>query len=248
MSGATVTDSSTSETSQLPGLLSRAIGIITSPSATYGQIVKRPKVAGILFLSSLVIGLAQGLPQLTERGRAAALEMQVQQMERFGMTVNEQMYQQMEQRSHSSIGAISTIVGSMVGLPFMAVVITTLLWVVFNAIMGGSATFKHVMSVVSHSYVITALGTAFAAPIMYARGAMSSGVANLGALMPMLDETSFLAKVLGMIDLFLVWWVIVLAIGLAALYKRKTSSVATGLFVFYGILVLVIAYFTSGRS
>jgi hypothetical protein len=94
--------------------------------------------------------------------------------------------------------------------------------------------------------VISAVGTLFAAPIMYARGVMTTGVANLGALLPMLDETSYLAKVLGMVDLFVIWWVVVLSIGLAALYKKQTRSIATGLFVFYGILVLVIAYFTAG--
>jgi hypothetical protein len=248
MSGATVTDSSSPDTTQLPGLISRAIGIVTSPGATYAQVVRKPRVAGILFLMALLVGLTQAVPLLTERGRAAALEMQVQQMERFGVSVTDQMYQQMEQRSHSSFGAISTLVGTMVAMPIVVTIITLLLWVVFNAILGGTATFKHVMSVVAHAQVIPAVGAIFAAPIMYARGTMSGSVANLGALLPMLDETSFLAKTLGMIDLFLVWWIIVLATGLATLYKKKVSSIATGLFIFYGIIVLIIASFTAGKS
>jgi hypothetical protein len=243
MSGVTVTDPTTPA---LPNLLSRFIGIITSPTATYAHIVRAPKVAGMLFLAGLLIGLAQGAPLLTERGRAAALEMQVQQMERFGVTVNDAMYQQMEERSRSSFGAVSTVVGTMVGLPIMCIIMTTLLWVVFNTILGGTASFKHVMSVLVHSQVITVVGTLFAAPIMYARGVMSTGVANLAAVLPMLDETSFLAKFLGMIDLFLIWWVVVLAIGLAQLYKKKTGSIATGLFIFYGCIALAIAYFTAG--
>lgn len=246
MSGATVTDPSTAPAPPLPGLFSRIIGIVTSPTATYAHIVRTPKVAGVLFVVSLVGGLAQGLPQLTERGRAAGLEMQVQSMERFGFTVTDEMYQQMEQRSKSPLAAISVIVGSFVGMPFFAVLGTVLLWGVFNTILGGTASFKHVMSVLVHSMVISTLGAVFAAPIMYARGAMTTGVANVGALLPMLDETSFLAKFLGMIDLFMVWWLIVLAIGLAALYKRKSRSIATGLFVFYGIIALAIAYFTAG--
>src|SRR5688572_28801630 len=104
MSAAT-TDPSIPSTADLPGLFSRAIGIITAPAATYAHVVRKPKVAGILFLVGLVIGLAQALPQLTERGRAAALELQVQQMERFGVTVTDEVYQQMEQRSRSNFGA-----------------------------------------------------------------------------------------------------------------------------------------------
>jgi hypothetical protein len=230
----------------LPSLLSRAIGIITSPGPTFAHVVRSPKVAGILFLSSLLIGLAQGLPQFTEKGRAAALEMQVQQMENWGVTVTDDMYTQMEAGSRTSRGAYFSIVGVMVSMPIFAVIVTALLWVVFNTVMGGTATFKHVMSVVAHSMMISALGAIVAAPIMYARGVMSQSIFNLGAALPMLEETSFLAKLLGMIDLFFIWWVVVLAIGLAALYKRKTSSIATGLFIFYGLVVILIAYFTAG--
>ena len=246
MSDVTATASSIPPAEPIPNLLSRAIGVITSPGATFAHVVRTPKVAGMLFLVALVMGLAQGLPQLTERGRAAALEMQVQQMERFGVAVTDEMYQQMEQRSHSDLGAYSSIVGMFVAIPFGAVIMTVLLWVAFNTIMGGTASFKHVMSVVAHSQAVSALGAIISAPIMYARGVMSTSIANLGALLPMLDETSFLAKLLGGIDLFVIWWVVVLSIGLAALYRKKTSSIATGLFVVYGLILIVIAYFTAG--
>lgn len=246
MSDVTATTSSLPPAEPIPNLLSRAIGVITSPGATFAHVARVPKVAGMLFLVSLVLGLAQGLPQLTERGRAAALEMQVQQMDRFGVTVTDEMYQQMEQRSHSNLGAYTSIISMFVAIPFGAVIVTVLLWVAFNTIMGGTASFKHVMAVVAHSQSVTALGALIAAPIMYARGVMSTSIANLGALLPMLDETSFLAKLLGGIDLFVIWWVVVLAIGLAALYRKKTSSIATGLFIVYGLILIVVAYFTAG--
>jgi len=246
MSDVTATASTIPPTDPMPNLISRAIGVITSPGATFAHVVRTPKVAGMLFLVALVIGLTQGLPQLTERGRAAALEMQVQQMEQFGVAVTDELYQQMEQRSHSNLGAYSSIVGMFIAIPFGAVIMTALLWVAFNTIMGGTASFKHVMAVVAHSQAVSALGALVTAPIMYARGVMSTSIANLGALLPMLDETSFLAKLLGGIDLFVIWWLVVLSIGLAALYRKKTSSIATGLFVFYGLIVVVIAYFTAG--
>jgi len=242
MSGATVTDSSSPSTPQLPGLLSRAIGIITSPGATFAHVIQTPKVAGILFLVALVTALAGGLPQFTERGQAAMLDMLSQQGQ------SEAQIEAVQKLASTGLLGYIAIVNVMVFVPLSSVLIAGLLWVVFNAVMGGTATFKHVLAVVAHSQVVSALGALFAAPIIYARGTMSRSVANVSALLPMLDETSFLSKALGMIDLFLVWWVIVLAIGLATLYKKKTSSVATGLFIFYGIVVLVIAYFTAGNS
>jgi hypothetical protein len=81
----------------------------------------------------------------------------------------------------------------------------------------------------------------FTAPINFARGTMSSSAANLGALLPMIDEKTFLGRLLGTVDLFIIWWLFVLAIGLAVLYRRRTQPIAITLFVVYGVIALCIA-------
>jgi hypothetical protein len=229
----------------LPGLFARVIGVITSPGETFAHVVRTPKVAGMLFLICLATALSQGLPQFTESGRAAALEMQVQQAERWtGQPVSDEAYAAMQQQSQ--FGAYLALIGAFVFVPFASVIMTAIFWAVFNTILGGTASFKHVMAVLVHSQVISTLSAVVAAPIMYARGQMSaSGIANLGALIP-LDETSYLAKFFGMIDLFVIWWLVVLAIGLATLYKRTTTGVATGLLVTYAVIALIAAYFLAG--
>lgn len=229
----------------LPGLLARVIGVITSPGETFAHIVRTPKVSGMLFVICLATALSQGLPQFTEAGRAAALEMQVEQTERWtGQPLSDEAYAAMQKQSQ--FGAYFTLIGAFIFVPFVSVIITAILWAVFNTVLGGTAAFKTVMAVVVHSQVISTLSAVVAAPIMYMRGQMSAGgIANLGALIP-LDETSYLAKFFGMIDLFVIWWFVVLAIGLATLYKRTTTGVATGLLVTYAIIALVVAYFLAG--
>ncbi len=66
----------------------------------------------------------------------------------------------------------------------------------------------------------------------------------------MLDEQSFIGRLFGMIDLFWIWWFAVLSIGLAVLYRRKTQSVAIGLFGFYAVAIVCLAAIMSmfGRS
>jgi hypothetical protein len=44
-----------------------------------------------------------------------------------------------------------------------------------------------------------------------------------------------------MVDLFVIWWLVVLAIGLGALYRRRTGPIATGLMCVYILIVFVIA-------
>ena len=60
--------------------------------------------------------------------------------------------------------------------------------VVFNAIMGGDATFKQVFAVVAHSGVIITVQQLFALPLAYVRESLSS-TTNLAVFAPFLDET-----------------------------------------------------------
>jgi hypothetical protein len=60
-------------------------------------------------------------------------------------------------------------------------------------------------------------------------------------LLPMISDQSLLGRILGMIDLFWIWWLIVLSIGLAVLYRRRTQGIAFTLFGIYAVGVVLIA-------
>jgi hypothetical protein len=47
------------------------------------------------------------------------------------------------------------------------------------------------------------------------------------------EEQSFAARLLGSIDLFIVWWTVSLAIGLGVLYRKRTAPIATTLLAVY---------------
>jgi hypothetical protein len=87
------------------------------------------------------------------------------------------------------------------------------------------------------------------APIQYLQGAADPmGPFTLAALLPMLDETSFLARFLGFLGVFAVWGTIVTAIGLSVLYRRKTSNIVMALFavaaLFAAIGATVMGFFS----
>jgi hypothetical protein len=218
------------------GLLQRAIGVITAPRATFESIVSHPRPFGILFLIALVIGLASGLPQMTESGRQAVLDAQIRSTEQWtGQPVSAEQISRMEQFSRYN-GPIA-IVSTFVFLPVVSLLLTAVYWALFNAILGGTASFKQVLAVVTHSQVIGALGAVIGVPIQIMQGTMSmGGPFNLGALAPMLEEGSGLANFLGAISVFSIWGVFVTAIGLAVLYRRKTST------IFIALLAVFLAF------
>jgi hypothetical protein len=162
----------------------------------------------------------------------------VSSREAFGMRVTDEQYQQMER--FAGISAYFAAGSQIVFIPIVYAVMAGVLFVIFNVTMGGTASFKQLYTVVVHSGAVGVVQQLFTLPLNYARGSMSSPT-NLGAALPMLPEGSFVTSLLGTIDVFIVWWVMVLAIGLSVLYKRRTQPVAATLFVVYGIIALCIA-------
>ena len=223
-------------------LVARFIGIITAPKDTFASVAAHPKVLGMLVVTTLIVAIFAALPLTTEAGRQAALDQQVQQMQAFGMQVTDQVYERMEQGAPRM--PYTAAIAVMVGSPIFAIIISGILFAIFNAALGGEASFKQVLAVVVHGGAISALSAAFSGAVNYFRGATGS-VANLGGLLPMLPEKSFVAGLLGAIDVFFIWWVVVLAMGLAVLYRRRTQPIATTLLGVYAVIAIIIAVFKS---
>ena len=216
-------------------VISRFIGIITSPKATFESVVATPKWLGMLVLTTVIAAVGSALPLTTEGGRDALLEQQVRAMEGFGMQVNDQVYDQMRKRNE--IAPYTTAGAVVVMSPVITAVMAGILFAIFNAAMGGNATFKQLYAVVVHAGVIQALGQLFTGPLNYFRQSMTSAT-SLSVLLPMLPDGSFAARLAGMIDLFLIWWVVALAIGLAVLFRRRTQPIAISLFAVYAVIAL----------
>jgi hypothetical protein len=241
-----MTDESTAAP-PLPGLLSRVIGIITSPAETFRSVVQTPRPVGILFFVAVILAAAVGAPQFTEVGRQAVLDAQVQQTERFThQPVTDEQFTRMQAMSRYT--PYISVASIFIVLPITALILSGLYWVIFNAILGGTASYKQVLAVDTHAMVISALGALIGAPVQYFKGTASqSGPFNLGALVPMLDERGFISTFLGSISVFSIWGVIVVAIGLGVLYRRKSTSIAVGLFAVYGLLLGGWTYFITSR-
>jgi hypothetical protein len=220
------------------GLWSRAVGIIFSPGETFSDVVRSPRPVGILFLVALVTGLAASGPQFTERGRLAVRQMQIEQTERMtGRPLAPEQQAQMEQMA--SYGSVLTLVSTFVGLPIFSLVLSAIFWALFNVVLGGMASFKHVLGIVTHSQVIFGLSALLSAPVLLMQERWSPyGPFNLGALVPMLEPSSLVAATLSSMTFFGVWQCIVLGIGLAVLYGKRSTGPVLTLLGFYLVVAL----------
>jgi hypothetical protein len=219
-------------------LPARFIGVITAPKETFQSVAEHPKWLGMLVLCTVAIALCSALPMTTDAGKEATLRQQVEGMESFGMTVSDQQYEGMRRGlpmvPYTTAGAV------IVFTPVVTVAFAGIMFLVFNVMTGGDRTFKQVFAVLVHAGVISTLAQLFTGPLNYFRGAVTSAT-NLAVLLPMVDSKSFVGRVLAMTDLFLIWYLLVLAIGLAVLYRRKTQPIALTLYGVYAAGVLLIA-------
>jgi hypothetical protein len=227
-------------------LLGRLVGVIVSPRATFERIVARPRWFGAMALVFGLLAAGQFILLSTTSGQEAMVDQQIRQAEQWSGSVNDQqvaMYERMGPYNRFIVGGTTLVFG-----PVVSFIVAGILLGVFTAVLGGSATYKQVLAVTSHSGATTLLGAVFTLPLNYLRGSMSSAT-NLGVFaQAFLDDTSFFARFFGMIDLFIIWSVIVTAIGLAVLYRRKTAPIFWSLMGVYVAIAIVIAGVMRGLS
>lgn len=223
------------------GLFARLFGVIFSPYQAYAAVAARPRWFGALAIGTLLTCAALFWMYSSEGVQRATLEQQVSVLEGFGVTVTDEAYDQMESRMAWS--PYTTAASVLFGAPFVNALLAGLLLGVFNAIMGGNATFRQVFAIVSHAGFVSAVAQVISAPINYAREQITSPM-RLNALLPMFDEESAVGMFLGSIDLFIVWWLLSLAIGVGVLYKRRTGPIMTG---FLGVFLAIVAVVTGIR-
>jgi hypothetical protein len=221
-------------------LVARMVGIVTSPRDTHAAIVATPRWIDVLAVTTLLAAALTYAFLSTSVGRQAMLDQQIATMESFGVQVGDAQVADMERGAARSLYfAIPSI---LVGAPLFTVVIAGIFFGVFNAALGGTASFRQVLAVVAHSGVIGTVGMLFTTPLNYLRESMSDP-ANLGVFFPMLDEASPLAAFFGAIKFFTVWWFVVLGIGMAVLYRRRSRPIVLSLVGLYLLWAVGVAVF-----
>ena len=221
-----------------PGLIGRAAGVVTAPRATYEHVVAEPRWLGILAVSVVIVAVLSAALVGTDFAQRELIEQQQASMEAFGFDATPEMEEQFAQQL--AIAPYMTLGSTLVGIPIVCLILAGVLYGVGSGFLGAQATFRQMLAVVSHAGVIFALQQLFVVPLNYARESIQPPT-TLAAFTPMLDDETFVYRLLSGVDLFYLWWLMALSIGLAVLWRRETRPIATTLFVVYAGVAVVFA-------
>ena len=214
-------------------MTSRVAGIIRRPRVTLLAVVAQPRWGALLAALFLMSFAANAAFVVTDVGQQALVDQWERTAIAFGQPVDEARYAEFQTLSRQAIpyAALTQLLRGPVALVALAIVLYA--WV--RTALGQDVRLSQVLAVVVWSSVILAIREVIAVPVNYAREAIGSPT-TLAQLFPASNSASPLARFFGLMDVFVVWWLTVLAIGLSVLSGRRTWRVAGAL---YGVYVAV---------
>jgi hypothetical protein len=211
--------------------------MIRHPRRTLQEVVSNPRWALLLLVLTVATVAAGALVAATEVGQLALVDQWERTVLALGQPIDDARYAELQALSRQ--GPVFAAATALLAGPGVVAVVSLLAfgWLRHKA---AAVSYSQVVAVVVHAGVILALGRLVAAPLVYARETTASAT-TLGSWFPGFDEASPIARFLGAIDLFTVWWAVVLAIGLAILSGRRARNVAVGLVSLYVGVALIAA-------
>jgi hypothetical protein len=219
-------------------LSARVIGVVRAPRATFARVIESPRWVGVLALTCAVTFLSSAALFETEVGRLALMDQWERTAIAFGQPVDDARYAAFERASEN--GTLYAALSALANGPLLAFGVSVLLIAVFNGVLHGAARYRQLLAITAHAGVILALRQVIATPLNYSRETLASpAAANM--MFTMLDEASPLARFLGIIDLFLLWWISVLAVGVSLLYGRRTHRLVLGFIGAYLAIAALLA-------
>lgn len=206
-----------------PGFLKRLLWVFTSPGKLMASLAEKPRILFALILSAVSVDALYlvHLPLYKDFLRATTIASSGYMESLTGQTMTPEMIEQ---------GLPTAIITGLISTPFMSLImllLTTVIFLVIFKIMGGEGKFKAYLSVVGYAGVISSMYILLVMIISNFTGSLhvDPTLTSLATLVSKDSAGVVLYNVLKNIDIFSIWYYIVMAIGLATVSKIKKQYV-----------------------
>ncbi len=218
----------------------RVTGVLRHPRATMAEVVRHPAFITTWAVVLLVAAVCGGLLLSTPIGQQALVDERVRVTEALGGRVDDAAYDRL--RSDPPVSIYLTSGGRLLLTPPVTLLVAAGL-VGLARFDGARVTFVTALAIAVHATVVLALQQVVAAPLHYVNESLTSPT-NVAGMLRVFDEGSVPARLFGTIDVFGLWWMWLLAVGLAAATGRPARQYIWRLLAVYlGMAAIVAAVF-----
>ena len=223
------------ETARPKSYLAKFAGIFLSPGETFADIARKPD-----FIFPLIVVVLSTIAvtetMLAKIGMERIIRAQMEQSGRASSMSPEQMQQAVEQGARIG-GIIAHISPGFVAIGLL--IVAAIGMVIVNAIFGGAIKFKTAFSIACYANLVGLLGAVMAvALILFGDpdhfNAQSPVPSNPGFFLNPLETSKPLVSLASSIDIFTLWYMVLLAIG----FSQATGGKAKSLSIFFSLFGL----------
>ena len=225
-------------------ILSNVINVYIAPDKVFKAVKDfNFKKALIPLLILAVVGVISfwAIQDLaTEVGYDAAVE-RIESSSRIADDQKEEIIAKMDERMSGPnyMGWIFSFLGNPIAVFFMALVAL----IVGNTFMGGSIKYGQLVNITAWAYMVAILEAIVKIPLMLSKWSLEVytglGVLGIG------EKGSFINSLFAGIDIFAIWRIVLIAIGMGIIYNKKTKPYIVAMIITWFVLRLIGAGFSS---
>ncbi|MBW3670516.1 MAG: YIP1 family protein [Acidobacteria bacterium] len=221
--------------------LTRLFGVLVSPGETFESIGRKPDwlIPLLVWIAISIAGTMVVMPRLDYEPMYRSM------LERNSQLTEKQREQQLDRMMEGAeLGEKWGVYAPVLTVPLMFLVVGTVFWGALRAF-GAENSFRQSLSVTIYAFTpqllkaITSTAIASTRTTIDARLANALLKSNLGAFLTSPTESPVMFALLGSVDLFTIWTIVLLAIGLSVISKFPAGKVAILVVVLYLVVVLV---------
>jgi hypothetical protein len=220
--------------------MSRVTGVLLHPRSTMSEVVRNPAFITTWVVVLLAVVVCGGLLISTPVGRQALVDERVRVTEALGNRVDDAAYARLQ--AEPPVSVYWTSGGRLLLTPPVTLLVAAGL-VLLARIDGARLRYVTALAIAVHASVILAVQQIIATPVHYLYESLTSPT-NVAGILRVFDEGSLPARLFGTIDVFGLWWMWLLSLGLAAAAGKPARRYAVRLLAVYvGVAAIVAAVF-----
>jgi hypothetical protein len=220
--------------------MNRVTGVLLHPRATMDEVVRHPAFLTTWVVVLLAVMVCGGLLLSTPVGRQALVDERVRVTEALGRRVDDAAYARLQ--AQPPVTVYLTSGGRLLLTPPVTLLIGAGLMALAR-LDGARLPFMTALAISVHATVVLAVQQIVATPLHYVSESLTSPT-NLAGILRLFDEGTWPARLFGTIDVFGLWWMWLLSLGLAAAAGKPARRYLWRLLAVYvGVAAVVAAVF-----